>query len=208
MSRAKPAEASRACTGNAELPPRERILAAARELFYARGIRAVSVDEIAAAAATNKMTLYRHFESKDRLIAEYLRELAAEADSFWADAARAHPAEPRAQLEAWLQQLSSAMADPANRGCALANAAIEIPEKNHPARQIIEQHKTAQREQIAKLCREAGFRDYGKVADEIFLLLEGARVNMQSVGRAGPCHRMEELFRALLDTNTRSDEAR
>ena len=46
-----------------ELAPRERILAAARELFYSRGIRAVSVDEIAAAASTNKMTLYRHFES-------------------------------------------------------------------------------------------------------------------------------------------------
>ena len=154
------------------------------------------------------MTLYRHFESKDRLIAEYLRGLAAEADSFWADAARAHPNDRRAQLEAWLRQLSSAMADPANRGCALANAAIEIPEKDHPARQIIEQHKTAQRGQIAKLCRESGFRDSEKLADEIFLLLEGARVNMQSVGRAGPCHRMEELFRALLDANTRSDETR
>jgi hypothetical protein len=41
-------------------PPRERILAAARELFYRRGIHAVGVDAIAAAAGTNKMTLYRH----------------------------------------------------------------------------------------------------------------------------------------------------
>ena len=49
----------------ADIPPRERILDAARDLFYSRGIRCVSVDEIAAAAQTNKMTLYRHFESKD-----------------------------------------------------------------------------------------------------------------------------------------------
>ena len=47
------------------LPPRERIVKAARDLFYARGVRAVGVDEIAEAAGTNKMTLYRHFASKD-----------------------------------------------------------------------------------------------------------------------------------------------
>ena len=47
------------------VPPRERILAAASDLFYRQGIRAVSVEAIAEAAGTNKMTLYRHFESKD-----------------------------------------------------------------------------------------------------------------------------------------------
>src|SRR5579872_3426229 len=82
--------------------PRERILAAARELFYARGIRAVSVDEIAASADTNKMTLYRHFESKDRLVAEYLQLLADEADGLWAQLARAYPHDARKQLEGWM----------------------------------------------------------------------------------------------------------
>ncbi len=65
------------------VPPKERILSAARELFYARGIRAVSVDDIAEAAQTNKMTLYRHFDSKDLLIAEYVKSLSAEADMVW-----------------------------------------------------------------------------------------------------------------------------
>ncbi len=61
------------------IPPRERIIAAARDLFYRHGIRAVGVEAIAEAAGTNKMTLYRHFDSKDELVAEYLRGLAAEA---------------------------------------------------------------------------------------------------------------------------------
>ena len=56
------------------VPPRERILAVARELFYRRGIHAVGVDSIAEAAGTNKMTLYRHFASKDELVAACLRE--------------------------------------------------------------------------------------------------------------------------------------
>lgn len=201
MSRPKSATPQHAHRRLPELPPRERILAAARELFYARGIRAVSVDEIAASADTNKMTLYRHFESKDRLVAEYLRMLAAEADAFWDQVARAHPHDARKQLEAWLQYLSKAMADPGNRGCAFVNAAVEIPEKDHPAREVIEHHKLRQRNHIAGLCRDAGFSDPDKLADEIFLLLEGARVNMQSMGREGPCHRMPELFRMLLNSS-------
>lgn len=187
----------------AEMAPRERILAAARQLFYSRGIRSVSVDEIAAAADTNKMTLYRHFESKDQLIAEYLRQLAAEADASWAEAAKARPHDPRGQLEWWLEHLCEGLADPANRGCALANAAVELPDKNHPARQVIEEHKCDQREHLAKLCREAGFRDPEKLADELFLLLEGARMNMQSVGRGGPCQRTGALLGALLERSPR-----
>ena len=78
----------------AEIAPRERILLAARELFYARGIKAVSVDEIAAAAHTNKMTLYRHFTSKDLLVAEYLRSLSQKYEGVWNEVARTHPGDP------------------------------------------------------------------------------------------------------------------
>ena len=84
------------------MPPRERIIAAARDLFYRHGIRAVGVDAIAEAAGTNKMTLYRHFESKDALVAEYLRGLAVEKHDVWSAIEAAHPGDPRAQLEAWL----------------------------------------------------------------------------------------------------------
>jgi AcrR family transcriptional regulator len=187
-------------------PPRERILAAARELFYARGIRAVSVDDIATAAQTNKMTFYRHFESKDLLVAEYLRTLAQTADGMWEELARAHPGDPMAQLRAWVERLAAMMADCKNRGCALANAAVEIPEKDHPARAVIEAHKTHQREQIAALCRSAGFRDPQRLADEIFLMLEGARVDLQSVGAGGPGMRVGQMICALLKSSPRATD--
>src|SRR5260221_12942843 len=63
---------------NSDPAPRERILSSALDLFYRHGIHAVGVDAIAEAAATNKMTLYRHFDSKDLLVAESFRRLAAE----------------------------------------------------------------------------------------------------------------------------------
>src|SRR5579862_9605879 len=97
------------------VPPRERILAAARNLFHARGIRAVSVDDIAAAAQTNKMTLYRHFESKDLLITAYLRELATEADAIWTELAHAHPGDALAQLRGWVEKMAATMAEAGDR---------------------------------------------------------------------------------------------
>src|SRR5437870_11970786 len=83
------------------IPPRERILSVAADLFYRHGIRAVGVESIAEAAGTNKMTLYRHFASKDELVAEYLRWLAEKASASWHEMAAQHPSDPRAPLRAW-----------------------------------------------------------------------------------------------------------
>lgn len=186
-----------------EIPPRERILAAARERFYGRGIKAVSVDEIATAAQTNKMTLYRHFASKDLLVAEYLRSVAKEYDAVWAEIARAHPDDPLAQLRTLITRYGEYLACTNNRGCAFANAAVEIPEKEHPARVIIEEHKTHQHERLAQLCRDAGYAEPARLADEIFLLLEGARIDIQSVGRCGPGARLTEMICAIMKTHKR-----
>src|SRR5271163_636672 len=126
------------------IPPRSRILAAAGELFYRHGTRAVGVEAIAEAAGTNKMTLYRHFASKDELVAECLRQSANTADGCWDRFAHAHPGDPLAQLGAWLTEMAGHLAAPDERGCALANAAIELPDKDHPARRVIEEFKKAQ----------------------------------------------------------------
>src|SRR5437763_5661745 len=128
-------------TANSQTPPRERIVAAARELFYRQGIRAVGVEAVAEAAGTNKMTLYRHFSSKDELVAECLRQFARETDTQWERLTAAHPGNPRAQLKAWLHAVASHVTDRNERGCPLANAAVELPEKDHPARRVIEEFK-------------------------------------------------------------------
>jgi AcrR family transcriptional regulator len=185
------------------LPPRERIIAAARNLFYRHGIRSVGVDAIAEAAGTNKMTLYRHFESKDALVAEYLRGLAAEKHDIWSVFEAAHPDDPRAQLEAWLVEAAGHVSDPASRGCALANAAVELPEKQHPARCVIEQCKQASRENLAGLCRRAGVAQPELLADQLFMLLEGALVCTQSTGHEGPARNFIDAGRAIVAAHLR-----
>src|SRR4030088_449966 len=84
------------------LRPRERILLAARDLFHRHGIRKVGVETIAEAAGTNKMTLYRHFCSKDDLIVAYLRGVASDAETIWRDIERKNPGDGLAQLRSWL----------------------------------------------------------------------------------------------------------
>jgi AcrR family transcriptional regulator len=184
-------------------PPRERLLAVARELFYRDGIRAVGVEAIAAAAGTNKMTLYRHFASKDELVAAYLQELAGEGEALWEEAKSRHPGDAEAQLRYLLRRASQFAAESAGRGCALANAAVELAERKHPARKVVEAHKRRQCERLVALVREAGYADPERLAEELFLLIEGARVSLQSVGREGPGARLYALAENLLDTAPR-----
>src|SRR5215475_11265550 len=67
------------------------------------------------------------------------------------------------------------------RSCAPVNAAVELPEKSHPARRVIEEFKTAERSRLTQVCRATGLRDPDVLADELHLMLEGARVTAQSV---------------------------
>jgi AcrR family transcriptional regulator len=180
------------------IPPRARILAAAGELFYREGIRAVGVEAIAEAAGTNKMTLYRHFASKDELVAEYLRERARLADAAWDRLATAYPGDALAQLRAWIAKMAERLANADERGCALVNAAVELPEKSHPARRVIEEFKTAERSRLTQVCRATGLRDPDVLADELHLMLEGARVTAQSVGRDGLSERVMRMGEVLI----------
>src|SRR5215510_7912573 len=86
------------------LRPRDRIIDAARDLFRKHGIRGIGVDAIADAANSNKMTLYRHFGSKDDLVVACIEMAAKEAGEFWDELERAHPGDARAQLKDWVRR--------------------------------------------------------------------------------------------------------
>ena len=186
-----------------DVPPRQRILDAARELFYSRGIRAVSVDEIAAAANTNKMTLYRHFESKDQLVAEYLRSMTAIALAQDEEVLRPYTGDAYAQLRALAAHTGAELCKGDSRGCPVSNAAVEFPDKDHPARIVIEECKSRYRERLVQLCSEAGYVEPERLAEQLFLLFEGACVNIQSMGRCGPGARFTDMAYALMESHKR-----
>jgi AcrR family transcriptional regulator len=191
--------------------PRDRILATARDLFRKHGLRGVGVDAIVEAAETNKMTLYRHFGSKDELVVACLQQVAEEATASWDRLAAAHPGDAMAQLRAWLRQgANCGGAD--GRGCSLANAAIELTDDDHPARKFIAGFKRSQRDRLAKLCREAGIVAADTLADTLSLMAEGARVSRQTMGPDGLSSRFvasgEAVIASFVGAQTKSTDAR
>lgn len=177
--------------------PRERILSTARELFHKHGIRGTGVDTIAEAAGTNKMTLYRHFSSKDELICACLEGAAREAAGMWDELEASHPGDPKAQLREWVNYGAACVAAD-DRGCDLANAAVELAELDHPARKLIEDVKLQHRDRLAALCLRAGVTQPELLADTLSVMIEGARVSRQSIGAEGPSARFVRMSEAVI----------
>jgi AcrR family transcriptional regulator len=164
------------------LPPRARIIAAAAALFQKQGIRGVGVEAIAEAAGTNKMTLYRHFASKDELIAEWARGIIAQKEAVWGELSAKYPGDPQGQLTEWSRRVAAKLAEMERRGSMLANALAELPDRDHPARRVIQAHKQRELKHVQELCEQAGFRDPDLAANLFYLLLEGAHSCVQCAG--------------------------
>jgi len=183
---------------------RKRIFNTAAELFYRKGIRAVGVETIAAEADTTKMSLYRNFPSKDMLVAEWLRDHDANFWQTWEAMANRHPEDPRKQLKAAFALLAKHVVDPKARGCPMANAAVELTEKDHPARKVIEAHKAKLRTRLAAICSRMKARDPGLLADQLFLLMEGAQVTTQTLGIRGPARNVARAAKMLIEAHLRA----
>ncbi|MGV4926469.1 TetR/AcrR family transcriptional regulator [Streptomyces sp. BHT-5-2] len=182
----------------AKLPPRERILDAAEHLFSREGIKAVGVQAIASRAETTKMALYRHFATKDALVEEWLRIVAADYTAVFDQLETAHPDEPRAQILGMARFIADGLPEISHRGCPFINTIAELPDRTHPARRLIEAHKAGQVRRLTDLCARAGLPYPDEAAAEITFALEGAQVSAQngSIEHAG--ERLMRIVEAVL----------
>ena len=180
---------------------RDRVFRTASELFYRKGIRAVGVETIAAEANTTKMSLYRNFPSKDELVAEWLRDHDVRFWQTWEAMSRKNPNDPRMQLKTAFTLLAKHVADPKARGCPMANAAVEITERDHPARKVIEIHKVKLRARLAELCARMGARESALLADQLFLLMEGAQVSIHTPGARRAASNVARAANAVIDAH-------
>jgi AcrR family transcriptional regulator len=181
---------------------RDRIMQTASDLFYRQGIRAVGVDAIVKEAGTNKMSFYRNFASKDELVAEYLRGAERESLRWWEETLAAHAGDPRLQVESLFDVLVKTTCDDECRGCALANAAVEITDATHPARPVVEKYKAEMRRRFRELARAIGAREPEALGDSLMLLWEGAYLARVTMGRSGPVQGAAKAARALIAAYT------
>lgn len=159
----------------AEKSTRDLIVAAAEKLFYAEGIRAVSVDAVAEAAGVTKRTLYYHFDSKDELIAAYLEgrdQPNLKLFRKWFDAGDGDIAD---KVEAIFVNLARAARHPKWKGCGFLRTSAELANMpGHPAIRIGAVHKKKFEAWIAETFTEAGVAEPAMLAKQILLLLDGS----------------------------------
>jgi AcrR family transcriptional regulator len=177
----------------------ERIRETAKDLFYRQGIRAVGVDEIVERAGVTKPSLYRSFASKDALAAACLSDRSEDFLRRFDAAMTAVPENPRAGFHAWLQTISLKATKSDYRGCGLTNAAVEYPERGHPARLVAAANKKAFRKRLGEFATALGAGESESLADALLLLIEGAYASGQLFGREGPARVLAEAADVVID---------
>ncbi len=162
--------------------PRERILDAARDLFGQRGVQAVGVDEIAAAADNNKMTLYRHFGSKENLAIACLRAVIDEIDGKWR-AAEMYD-NPAGTLDDWIVKMAKGCASGDSRS-ELIFAVFRQAREDAAARPLLDAFILRHRRRMADICRRSGIADGDILSEALMLLAHGIRANPWGLASAG-----------------------
>lgn len=207
---AKSADAGQKRAATAKPRVRDRIIDTACDLFYRHGIRAVGVDAIASEAGTNKMSFYRSFPSKEDLVAEYLSDQEREYWKWWDEVTAPHAGNPRRQVEALMESVidlerhkaKAAAGCKTSRGCALGNAAVEIPEDNERLNAIVHNYKSAIRERLRGLARAMGARDADTLGDALMLLMEGSYyTRLTFPDNTGPVSAIPQAAAALIDAH-------
>lgn len=156
---------------------RERILAAAQQLFREQGINATGMDQLCAAAQVSKRTAYQHFGSKDELVAAYLREQDPQTMPEVFDRPDLSPRE----------RLLAAFATAPPEGevtplCPFIGAAVEITDPDHPGRVRARQYKHSVAARLTETAREAGAADPELLGEQLALLLDGASARTRALG--------------------------
>ena len=177
---------------------RERILATAGELFYGRGTRNVGIDEIIAQSGVAKASLYKHFDSKDALILEFLRQRHTAWREWFERAVSARAEQPRERLLAVFDVLEEWFQDPEFRGCPFINTTVEVADATHPAHRVSVEVKREFRAFLRGLATAAGLRDAEGLAAQLALLVEGAIVTAYMEQSAVPARQARGAAAGLI----------
>jgi AcrR family transcriptional regulator len=163
---------------------RAAMLEAASLVFYERGLDGVGISELCASVGASKETLYRHFGSKDGLIAAVLQARSDRNTAWLRRAAEAAGDDPAAQLTAVFAVLGEWFDQPNYRGCALVNAATQ--RHFEPAHSMVVQHLDRYQALLTEIAAAAGVADPDRVGRQLLMLLEGAIVmaDHHALGRA------------------------
>ena len=183
-----------------EIAPKDKLFQTAARLFYQHGYRAIGVDTIAAESGIGKMTLYRHYPSKDDLILAYLRDSNKNFWDYFEQLTR-DALTSREKLLAFFDGLQDYVNTPTCYGCPFLNIAAEYPETDYPGHQVALEHKQSVRARFRQLASEAGAKNPTALADQLFLLMDGAYTASRMYGAENPAAHIVAAAQTLIDAS-------
>jgi AcrR family transcriptional regulator len=182
------------------LSARERILDTAYDLFSRHGIRAVGVDRIIATSGVAKMSLYRHFHSKETLVLAFLQEREKRWTMEWLHAEASSRADDGAGrllaifdvFDEWFRQSDF-------EGCSFINVLLEFGELDSAIRVATAEHLATIRGLVREFAEQAGVADPDAVASKWHILMKGSIV-AAGEGDTEAARRAQALGRLLLES--------
>ena len=181
---------------------RARLLDTAYELFSRHGTRAVGVDRIIAEAGTAKMTLYRHFGSKDELALAFLDEREQRWVKDWLRTeVERRSDDPRERLLSIFDVFGEWFALPDFEGCAFINVMLELSDPGDPVRLASVGHLSKIRDFLIELASAAGIEDPDAFARQWHILMKGSIV-AAGEGDTLAAARAREIGALLLSART------
>lgn len=176
----------------------EKVLATASRLFYANGVRAVGVEWIVAESGVAKTSLYRHFQTKDDLIAAFLEREDREFWQQWDAVVAIAAGNPRLELMSLLEWLGKRVSRDGYRGCPQINVAAEFADPEHPARRIRRRHKLEMLERLKGIVGRLGVSRAEDTAIQLALLIDGAFTSDGRLSKANATRILQGAAEALL----------
>jgi len=155
---------------------RDHLVDTASNLFARDGFRAVGIERILHESGVAKMTLYKHFRSKDDLIVAVLRQVDDRCRRAIVEGSADPAFSPRERVLSIFDVLHAWLAASSFRGCMFAQACAEYPDDASAVRRAALEHKRFVRDHVVGLLLDAGITNPGPLADQLMMLFEGATV--------------------------------
>ncbi len=181
-----------------KIAPKDQVFQTAARMFYRNGYRAIGVDTLAAESGIGKMTLYRHYPTKDDLIVAYLQD---SNELFWSNFEQITQDAPtaREKILTFFVALQEYVQTSSCYGCPFLNVATEFPETDYPGHQVAIDHKQSVRTRLRQLAKEAGARKPAVLADQLVLLMDGAYMASRMFGAKNPAAHLAQAAQVLVD---------
>ncbi|MCV7068296.1 TetR/AcrR family transcriptional regulator [Mycolicibacterium farcinogenes] len=195
MSTPQTATAPKAAPTAGAVPPAQRLLDTAAELFAGQGIRAVGIDQILREAGVAKASLYSTYGSKDALVIAYLTDLDHADRNRWEQAVVGVD-DPVRRILTFFDLASRSATRRDYRGCLYANAATEYPGVElEPVRA----HRKWLRATLTALLKQAGTDSPAALARNIQLLYDGALLGSKLERSTKPITAARALSEELIE---------